>query len=655
VSQVSCKFGEFELDSARYELRRNGRPLKLERIPMDLLILLAEKGGNVVSRQEIIERLWGKDVFVDTEHGINTAIRKIRSVLHEDAERPRFVRTVQGKGYQFVAEKNGDVGAVAPAEIGEVEPAEAAPAMRRSGPLIVPLKDSNTGKPSALSLAVFGTLALLALAAALVGMNVAGWRDQIFARRPKSNIQALAVLPLANLSGDTEQEFFADGMTEALITELGKISGPRVISRQSVMQYKGSKKSLAEIARELNVDAVLEGAVARSGDRVKVTVHLAQASPERQLWAQEYDRGTRDVLSVEDDIARGVAHEIQIELTSQERARLSRARSVNPDAYADYLRGRSVLAGGPGSLSKLASKRQYTGQDVQTAIVYFKSAIDKDPAYAQAYAGLADAYIHLGSPVWGGHSPKETLSDAREAATTALKLDPSLPEAHFSLAQTLQYDWNWPEAEKEYKLALKLNPNYVDSHLEYGRFVQALGRNDEALVHMHYADELDPFNIVVKETVAWVTYASRQYDLALKQFKSLGDDGGLEHVYREKGMYPEAIAADKRWTATHPSQSQDPYSLTMLASIYGLQGRSDEAEALIKELKETARHRYVSGFFFAEAYVGLGQRDQAIIWLERAYEEHDQWMVFANSYPGLDRLRSEPRFQALMRRMNFPH
>jgi tetratricopeptide (TPR) repeat protein len=190
--------------------------------------------------------------------------------------------------------------------------------------------------------------------------------------------------------------------------------------------------------------------------------------------------------------------------------------------------------------------------------------------------------------------------------------------------------------------------------LEYGRFVQALGRNAEALVHVHYADELDPLNIAVKETEAWVTYASRQYDLALKQFESLGDEGGLIHVYREKGMYPEAIASNKRWTATHPSHSRDPYPLAVLASIYGLQGRNDEAEALIKELKETARHRYVSGFFFAEAYVGLGQSDEAITWLERAYEEHDEWMVFANSYPGLDRLRSEPRFQALMRRMHFP-
>ena len=619
------RFGVFELDLRSEELRKQGMKIRLQGKPVEILVMLLERPGEMVTREDLQKKLWPADTFVDFEQGLNNAVKRLRAALDDNAETPRFIETLPRKGYRFVGAAIG-AGAVASDHIA--------------------LKVSNAGKPSAGSMALFGTLALLALAAALVGMNLAGRRQQIFARRPKPNIQALAVLPLSNLSADSEQEYFADGMTEELITKLGKISGLRVISRQSVMEYKGSKKSLAEIAQELNVDAVLEGAVGRSGNRMRVTVHLAQVSPERQLWAEEYDRSIRDVLSLQDEIAGAVAHELQDELSSQEGGRLSRPRPLHPEAHANYLRGQSVLAGGIGHLSRLASKRQYTEQDIQAAIAYFKSAIEEDPAYAQAYAGLAHAYIHLGTPVWGGRSSQQTLPDAKEAATTALKLDPSLPEAHFSLAQTLQYDWNWPEAEKEYELALKLNPNYVDAHLEYGRFVQALGRNEEALTHMHYADELDPFNIAVKETEAWVTYASRQYDLALKQFESLGDEGGLSHVYREKGMYPEAIAI-----CHHP---QGSYPLALLASIYGLQGRKDEAEALIKKLKETAEHRYVSGFFFAEAYVGLGQRDQAITWLERAYEEHDEWMVFANSYPGLDRLRSEPRFQALMRRMNFP-
>lgn len=626
------RFATFEVDLGAGEVRKGGLRLKLGGQPFQVLAILLERPGELVTREELQKRLWA-DTFVDVDHNLNTAINKIREILGDSAENPRFVETLARRGYRFIA----------PVDVGEETRAGEAKPTRRSKSLRFP--------------AAFGLLAISGVTAALLGLNVHGWRDRLFAHASKPPIQSLAVLPLANLSGDPEEEYFADGMTEALITELGKTSIPRVISRQSVMQYKGSKKQLQEIARELNVVAVLEGTVLRSGDRVRVTVHLDRASPEAQLWASAYDRSVRDILSLQDEIARTVIDEIQVKLTPQERARLSSPRPVNPEAYAAYLRGRTVLASGLGSLSKLAGKRQYqyTDQDVQTAITYFKSAIDKDPAYAQAYAGLADAYIHLGNPVWGSHSPKETLSDAKEAATTALNLDPSLPEAHFSLAQTLQYDWNWPEAEQEYKLALKLNPNYVNAHLEYGRFVQAMGRNDEALVQIHYADELDPFNITVKEVEAWVNYASRQYDLALKQFESLGDEGGLIHVYREKGMYPEAIAVQERWTATHPSESRDSYPLAVLASIYGLQGRKDEGEALIKEVKEIARHRYVSGFFFAEAYVGLGQKEQAITWLERAYDEHDQWMVFANSYPGLDRLRSEPRFQALMRRMNFPY
>jgi TolB-like protein len=339
------------------------------------------------------------------------------------------------------------------------------------------------------SVSALGLLAIIIIAVALLGPNVQGWRDRLL-HAAKPPIQALAVLPLANLSADPEQEYFAGGMREALITEPGKTNIPRVISRQSVMQYKGSKKPLQEIARELNVDAVLEGAVVRSGDRVRVNVHLDRASPEGQLWASAYDRSVRDILRLQEEIARTVTNEVQVKLTPQERTHLTSARLVGPEAHDDYLLGRYIL-GLAVTHDTDADKRQYTDQDILAAIGHFKHAIEKDPAYALAYAGLADAYIELGKPVWGGHSPKQTLSDAKEAATMALQLDPSMVEAHFSLAQTLEYDWNWSEAEKEFKLALKLNPNYPDAHVQYGRLVQALGRNDEAMKEMSRAMELD--------------------------------------------------------------------------------------------------------------------------------------------------------------------
>ena len=624
------RFRDFELDPVEFELRRAGHRVRLERKPLELLILLVEKRGTLVPREEIIQRVWGDDVYFDAERGVNNAVRKIRAALHDESGQPQFVETVVGKGYRFIAPVDGGH---------QTRVVEANP---------------TGGFRSPIFLVAFGLLAVIGTTAVLLGLNVQSWRDRPFVHAAKPRIQSLAVLPLANLSGDPEQEYFADGLTEALITELGKTSIPRVISRQSVMQYKGTKKPLQEIVRELNVDAVLEGTVERSGDRMRVTVHLDRASPEGQLWASAYDRSVRDILGLQDEIARTVTGEIQIKLTPQESARLASARPVDPEAHDEYLRGRYILGLATAHLSKLTDKRQYSDLDIQAAIGDFKHAIEIDPAYAMAYAGLADAYITLGNPAWGGHSPKETLFDAKKAAAKALELDPSLPEAHFSLAQTLEYEWNWSEADKEFKLALKLNPNSADAHLEYGRFLQAIGRNDEALREMNNAMALDPFGIKTRVLVAWVTWASRQYDLALQQFKSLGDDDGVLWAYREKKMYPEALAAWERWKLDHPAQTRDPNALATIAGIYGLQGRKHEAEELIDEVKKTARHQYVSGWFFAGAYVGLGQKDEAITWLERAYEEHDQWMVYVAENPVLDPLHSEPRFQALLRRMNFP-
>jgi TolB-like protein/DNA-binding winged helix-turn-helix (wHTH) protein/Tfp pilus assembly protein PilF len=684
--QERIRFGEgFELEAGARRLCRGGQALKLERIPLEILVLLVEHRGEIVTRDEIVAKVWGKGAFLDTDNSIRGAIRKIRQVLKDDTEYPRFIQTVTGHGYRFIAS------VISPQEGNHAEASKDPPSTAPKGlPLhrhfpdkrgsvyaliskldawlrrrtlhleeeeeeerSEPPRDANVGHgTTGTSRVAFGLLAIVGITAVLFALNVHGWRDRLFVRAAKPRIQALAVLPLANLSGNPEQEYFADGMTEALITEVGKTSIPRVISRQSVMQFKGTKKPLQEIARELNVDAVLEGAVEHSGDRVRISIHLDQVSPEGQLWSNQYDRDIHDVLPLQDEIARRVADEIRVKLTPEERTRLTTAHSVSPQAHDDYLRGRYIL-GLALTHQTAADKRQYTDLDILAAIAHFKHAIEKDPAYAMAHAGLADAYILLGNPL-SGHSPKETLSDAKEAATKALELDPSLTEAHFALAQTLEYDWNWSEAEKEFKLALKLNPNYADAHLEYGRFVQALGRNDEAMKEMNYAMELNPFDIKTRVVVAYVTWASHQYDIALQQFTSLGDDWGLVWTYREKQMYPEALAALERWKSSHPTRHRNPSVLATAASIYGLEGRKQQAEKLIDELREMARRQYVSGFFFAEAYVGIGQKDQAVTWLERAYDEHDQWMVYIASYPGLDRLHSEPRFQALLRRMNFP-
>ncbi|HEX8800394.1 MAG TPA: winged helix-turn-helix domain-containing protein, partial [Terriglobales bacterium] len=505
------RFGVFEFDLRSKELHKQGMKIRLQGQPVEILAMLLERPGETVTREELQKRLWPADTFVDFEQGLNNAMKRLRAALDDNAESPHFIETLPRRGYRFIGAVNGG-------SRNESEPGGLAEAKPRAGGM--PARHLMIGT----SLAAVGLLGLTVAAALLMWPNVRGWRDRLFMRSPKPQIQSLAVLPLTNLSGDPEQEYFADGMTEALIMELGKISRLRVISRQSVMQYKGSKKALQEIAKELRVDAVLEGAVQRSGDRVRVAFRLNQVSPETQFWANEYNGGVGDLLRLEDEIASAIADGIQVKLKRPEQAHLASARTVDPEAQDAYLRGRffwnraeyfashevledvsparparqaQVPAGAQnGTTGALSRDRTELELDLQTAIGYFKQAIEKDPDYAPAYAGLADAYIALGNSTGGGHYPKETLPRAKSAATKASELDPSFGEAHFSLAQTIElYDWNWSEAEKEYRLALELNPNYADAHLEYGRFLQALGRNDEATAQINYLIELDPLSI----------------------------------------------------------------------------------------------------------------------------------------------------------------
>ena len=608
------QFGVFELDPRAGELRKKGMKIRLQGQPVEILAMLLQHPGETITREELQQKLWPADTFVDFEQGLNNAMKRLRAALDDDAESPHFIETLPRHGYRFIGSVNASEQTFA---------AEAKPTSRL-GPM--------------LRFPAFGALAVIAVAAVLVGVNVRGWRDRLFPRNTNPPVQALAVLPLANLSGDPEQEYFADGMTEALITDLGKISSPRVISRQSIMQYKGSRKPLQEVAKELKVDAVLEGAVERSGDRVRVTVRLRRVSPESQVRANEYSRGIRDVMALEDEIARSVVGEIQARLTSEERTRLESSRPVDPEGHDDFLRAEFLM-----------DKRDE--RDLQAGIAYFKKAIEKDPAYARAYAGLAWALVNLSNPAGGGHPAKEVLPEATAAAARALELDPSLAEAHVSRALVLIADWNWSEAEKEHRLAVQLGPNSWPAHSSYAWYLDGMGRFDEAIAQINYAGELDPLSPNNRSQLGYVALHSRQYDRAIEEFRNSGWDIGLGFAYGQKKMYPEAVAAFQR---VESQRGRQPVVVAELAWVYGLAGKKQEARKLIAELNEIAGHRYVAPSLFAIAYLGLGDKDKALTWIEKGYEEHDQWHFSLKVSPIPDPLRSEPRFQAVMRRMNFP-
>jgi TolB-like protein/DNA-binding winged helix-turn-helix (wHTH) protein/Flp pilus assembly protein TadD len=624
------RFGAFEINLQAGELRKRGMRLRLSGQPFQVLAVLVEHAGNVVTREELHSKLWLSDTFVDFDHGLNNAIARIREVLDDSWETPRYVETIQRRGYRFIAPVADVRQVTVSASSAE---STVSPAPKIAGPDAPPSVVTAAKRFLSRRLQMLlGGVAVLGVAALLFvlyrGRSAKDWRGPA--------IKSLAVLPLTNLSGDPEQEYFADGMTEALITELGKVSKPRVISRQSIMQYKGSKKPLQEIAQELKVEAVLEGSVERSDDRVRVTVRLQRVSPESQVWANEYSGGIREVMALEDEIARAVTGEIQVRLTPDERIRLASSRPVDPEAHDDFLRAEFLV-----------NKRDE--RDLQAGIAYFKKAIEKDPAYARAYAGLAWALVNLAEPTAGGRT-KDLLPQARAAAERAVELDPSLADARVSRALVLADDWNWFEAEKELQIALKVGPNSSDAHRSYAWYLICMGRFDEARAQINYAGELDPVNPFNRILLGIVALQTGQTDLAIEEFRNSGWDIGLGRAYGQKKMYPEAVAAYQR---VESQRGRQPVVVANLAWVYGLAGRKHEARKLIDELNEIARHRYVAPALFVNAYLGLGDKGTALTWMERGIEEHDQWFLLKVD-PTLDPLRSEPRFQAALRRMNFP-
>ncbi len=620
------RFGVFEVDPHAGELRKQGMKLKLAGQPFDVLAMLLEKPGEIVTREEIQKKLWPADTFVDFDHSLNTAVNKIREALGDSAESPRYVETVPRRGYRFIY----PVDSVAAAHDREPESTPHRLALQRRVAL--------------------ASASIIAIVAVLLALNVGGLRDWLMtavrARRavPAPKIESIAVLPLENLSGDPEQDYFSDGMTDELITELGQISSLRVISRTSVMRYKGTRKPLPEIARELNVDAIVEGTVRRSADRVRITANLLHAPTDRHLWAESYERDLRDVLKLQSQLARDIAQQIRAKLTPHEETRLTRDRPVNSEAYRLYLQGRYYFF-----------KR--TLPAIEKSIQLFQQALEKDPNSALVYAGLSESYGIL--PSYGGALPKDAFPKAEAAALKAVELDDSLAEAHAAQGLVLlYYDWEWAAAERELKRAIELKPNYVVAHHWYAEYLTAMGRHEQAFAEIRRAQELDPASPFLRTIGCHVYNWARRYDQAIEQCRKaleLDPNFSLAHgilawSYFGKGMYEEAMAEFEEGGRLSGS---DP--ALQLAQLYAAMGRRREALKIVKRVMGQQKPEEISPARLASIYAYFGEKQRALDFLEKAYEQRESILVFLKSFgPEFDGLRSDPRFQDLMRRMNFP-
>jgi len=636
VSLKAVRFGPFEADLRAGELRKHGVKLKLVGQPFEVLAMLLESPGQLVTREELRTRLWPTDTFVDFDHGLNAAVNKLRDALSESAEKPTYVETLPRRGYRFISAVD------LPDSLGLKLPVPEMPASLES-PVVV----AETQIPSRYGRRrVFVTaLVLVVILAVVFGFDLGGVRHRLVGEPSVPRIQSIAVLPLENLSKDPEQEYFADGMTDELITNLAQISALRVISRTSAMQYKGTKKSLSEIARELRVDAVVEGTVMHSGDRVRITAQLIEASTDHHLWAASYDRDLQNVLSMQEEVTRAIVSEVRVKLTAQEQARLASMHPINPEAFQLWLKGRYYWY-------------KLNPEGLQKAIEYFQQALEKDPTYAPAYAGLADSYNLLA--FFNVFPPREVMPKAKAAAVKALELDDNLAEAHVSLGWAgFTYDLDWPAAGKHFERAIVLNPAYPLAHSYYSLYLGALGRPEEGLTEAKRALDLDPVSPAINHYVIVQLYLARRFDEAIEQCrKTLELDpsftpvhGTLAEVYSAKGMYREALAEYEEYSAL---SGGSPRSTAFVGYAHARLGQRSQAFRVLEQLRAASKQKYVPALSFAIVYVGLGEKEQAFLWLEKAYDERTNSLAYLKVQATWDPLRSDPRFADLVRRIGLP-
>jgi TolB-like protein/Flp pilus assembly protein TadD len=587
------RFGVFSVNLTTGELRKQGHRVRLQEQPFQLLAMLLACPGELVTREELRNRLWAADTFVDFNHGLNIAINKLREALGDSAEKPRFIETLPRRGYRFIAAVEAE-----PQEVG-----------RASG-------EAAGGEPA---------------------------RPQA----DRGRICSLAVLPLECVSSEAGEDFFTDGMTDALITTLAQISALHVVSRTSVMRYKHTRKPLPEIARELKVDVLVEGTVVRSANRVRIAAQLIDGRTDTHLWANKYESDLRDILAVQSEVAQAIAHEIQVKLTPEEQVRFASTRPVDPGAYEAFLKGRYWW-----------NKRN--PEALRKGLQFFQESMDKDPGYALAHVGIADSYTILASAAYDAMPPREAMPKAKAAALKALELDPALGEAHVSLARVLSaYDWNFPEAEREFKRTFELNPTYPSAHHFYAVHLMCMGREEEAIAEERRALELDPLSLTFRHNLARALhYAHRDEEAIAEEQGVLDMDSNfyqahtlLGWVFLAKGQQEEAVAELR--TASELSRGA-LIALANLGYAQGVTGNRPEAVMTLERLRELSTERHVPGYQFAILSSGLGEKDQAFACLEEAYQQRSNYLLFLKVIDTMVPLRSDPRFQQLLRRIGLP-
>jgi TolB-like protein/DNA-binding winged helix-turn-helix (wHTH) protein len=643
------EFREFRLDCGRFELARNSHELRVERKPMELLILLASRGGQLVTRQEIAERLWSSEVFVDTEHGINTAIRKIRQVLRDDPEEPRFVQTVPGKGYRFIApitvgqsrmEDEARSSQIHSADLDNppvlASPSEAL-ALTPAAAGAEPPADRTTRMLARTRLAVWlaaGVLAAIAILVVAVAFDQRSFAARILHHTAKPAISSLAVIPLENLSGDPSQDYFADGMTDELITMLAKNSTLRVVSRTSVMQYKGVRRPLPEIARALGVDGILEGSIARSGDKVHMNIQLIQAASDTHLWAESYDRDAGKVVSLPNEASKTIAKRLNSAVSIS-----ASQHYVNPEAHDAYLHGRYLW---------------YAGKYAKS-FEYFKKATELQPDYAPGWSGLAMNYG--ASAIDGQKSPPETLEAGEEAATKAVQLDDTLPEAHLTLcAMIFENRWDWTRSDQECKRAIELDPQFAEAYHFRAKILAALNHNQEAIEAQKKATELDPF--ARPFALAYSYLLARQYDAALtdalQRQDSTPNDWGLHWVlyetYRCKGMYKEATKELEKMLTLQGDEA----SVAIVGRAFEQGGYKNVVRWQVGDLEKKSSSQYVSPVALSLLYAQLGDREKTLSLLEQGYREHSPILLWVQNDPAYDFLHSDERYRSIIKRVGLP-